>query len=89
VNLAHLRHDFTAEPSGYANVEKEVSQQQLLALQTTFCPLERNALLRAAQTIVEVYRQVAPPLAKEHSIEYPAGLEQVLMNRLAQLHKQR
>jgi len=86
VNLAHLRHDFTAEPSGDANVEKEVPQQ-LLTLQTTLCPLKQNAMLKGAETIVDLYRQMAPPPAKKHGIEYPSDLEHVSMNRSAQLHK--
>jgi predicted nucleotidyltransferase len=85
VNLAHLRHDFTAEPSGYANVEKDLHQAQLLALQTTFCAMERDSMLQAVETIVDVYQQIARPLAKEHGIEYPADLEQVLLRRLEQV----
>ncbi len=85
VNLAHLRHDFTAEPSGYADVEKDLPREQLLPLQATFCPMERDSMLQAVETIVDVYRQIARPLAKEHSIEYPVDLEQVLLRRLKQL----
>jgi predicted nucleotidyltransferase len=85
VNLAHLRHDFTAEPGGYAKVEREVPEAQLQALETTFCPIERQAMLRAAQTIVGVYKEIAVPLADEHGIAYPAGLEEVLLKRLGRL----
>jgi hypothetical protein len=87
VNLAHLQYDFTTEPSGYAKVEQEVPEEQLLPLQTTFCPIDRHAMLQAAETIVGVYKQIAPPLTKEHGIEYPADLEHVLMNRLERLRK--
>jgi len=87
VNLAHLLHDFTAEPGGYAKVEKEVPEAQLLALESTFCPLARHSMLQAAETIVRVYKEIAPPLADEHGIEYPTGLEQVLLKRLERLGK--
>ena len=76
---------FHSEPGGYAKVEKEVPEAQLLALESTFCPLTRQAMLQAADTIVSVYKEIAPPLADEHGIEYPAGVEQVLLERLERL----
>ena len=85
MNLAHLRHDFTHEPSGYARVEPDVPQEQRVQLEATFCPLEPSAMLRAAGTITTVYQQLAPTLAMEHRIAYPAGLDRVLGKRLEQL----
>ena len=85
VNLAHLAHDFTAEPAGYAKVEEDVPEGQLLALQSTFCPLEPRAMLEAVRVLVEVYRQIARPLAAKYEIDYPAGVERVLSMRLEEL----
>ena len=51
VNLAHLRHDFTCEPSGYVRVEQDVPHVLLMRLQATFCPLDPAAMLRAAEAI--------------------------------------
>jgi predicted nucleotidyltransferase len=87
VNLAHLRHDFTVELSGYAKVEQDVPEEQLLPLHATFCPLDPEAMLQAARTIVSVYKQIAPSLGEEHGIEYPADLERVLLDRLEELRK--
>src|SRR5438067_2089419 len=70
VNLAHLAHDFTAEPAGYAKVEQDVPEEQLLALQSTFCPLEPRAMLEAMRVLVSIYRQIARPLAAKYEIDY-------------------
>src|SRR5438067_11920932 len=66
VNLAHLAHDFTAEPAGYAKVEQDVPEEQLLALQSTFCPLEPRAMLEAMRVLVSIDRQIARPLAARY-----------------------
>jgi predicted nucleotidyltransferase len=86
VNLAHLHHDFTKEPSGYGRVEQDVPHEHLLQLQTTFCPLEPAAMVRAIETITKVYQQFAPAIAAEHGIEYPSGLDRVMCKRLERLH---
>ncbi len=86
VNVAHLRHDFTREPSGYARVEQDVPHVLLMRLQATFCPLEPAAMLRAAEAITSVYQQIAPAVATQHGIAYPAGLDRVVSKRLEQLH---
>jgi predicted nucleotidyltransferase len=89
VNLAHLRHDFTREPSGYGRVEQDMPSEHLVRLQATFCPLEPGAMARAIATTIKVYQQIAPALATEHGVEYPAGLDRVLCKRLEQLHTMR
>ena len=50
-------------------------------MEPTCCPLERDAMLEAARTLVGFYMLVAPPLAAEHGIEYPEGLERVVLRR--------
>jgi hypothetical protein len=85
VNLAHLRHDFAVEPTGYAAVESDVPEAERLLLEETFCPFEAGAMLRAVSTIMRIYEQIAPPLAAEHGITYPAGVEKVLTERLGKL----
>jgi hypothetical protein len=49
----------------------------------TCCPLEPAAMLNAARILVEFYRQVAPPLATEHDVIYPADLDRIVSARLA------
>jgi hypothetical protein len=85
VNLAHLRHDFTREPSGYAHVEQSLPHEQRMQLQATFCPLDPGAMLRAAEAITREYQQIAPVLATQNGIDYPARLDHVISKRLEQL----
>jgi predicted nucleotidyltransferase len=82
MDLARLRADFTTAAAGYEQVERTISVEHLSALEATFCPLERDALLRAARALVGFYREVAPPLAQMHGITYPAALERVICTRL-------
>ena len=87
VNLARLRHNF-ADPyvsEEYFKVELALPVEQIAVLETTFCPLEKAAMLQAALVILDFYRAVAPPLAQCHELAYPAGLEQVMVARLERL----
>ena len=83
VNLARLRQNFQA--AGYEKLEQTVPVEQLAPLQPTFCPMEREAMLQAALTIVRFYRELAPPLARAHGITYPADLDRMMYERLEQL----
>ena len=82
VDLARLAADFTAAPEGYERVERALPLGRLAALEATFCPPERGALLRAARAIVGFYQELAPPLAQAHGLTYPAALERVVCARL-------
>jgi predicted nucleotidyltransferase len=85
VNLARLRHDFSAEADGYEKVEQAIPEEQLSSLQATCCPLEPGAMLQAVLVIVRFYQELAPHLAQTHGIPYPAALARVMSDRLEQL----
>jgi hypothetical protein len=89
INLAHLRHDFSAEPQGYEKIELTLPIEQLASLQATFCPLEREAMLQAGLALVRFFQETAPPLAQAHAIAYPAALERIMLDRLDQLRDSR
>ena len=85
VQLARLHHNFADPYAGkepYFKLEQALPIAQVSALQTTFCPLEADAMLQAALTILHFYQELAPRLAQAHGISYPAALEQVLVVRL-------
>ena len=82
VNMARLRQNFSKEAEGYEKVEQAVPVEQLAALQATFCPMERDAMLQAALTIVDFYQELAPPLAQAHGLPYPTDLSRVMSGRL-------
>lgn len=85
VNLARLRENFHAEAQGYEKVEQALPVEKLAPLQTTFCPMERAAMLQAALVLVRFYQELAPPLARAHAISYPADLARVIFDRLKRL----
>ena len=88
VNLARLKSNFLDPDFGdeaYFKLETVMAVEQLSALQETFCPMEKGAMLKAVITIVHFYRELAPYLAREHGIKYPHGLEHVMMARLQKL----
>ena len=89
VNLARLRHDFSAEADGYDKVEQAIPVEYLSSLQATCCPLEPGAMHQAVLVIVRFYQELAPLLARTHGIPYPADLARVMSDRLEQLRDAR
>ena len=90
VNLARLKHNFLDPDIGeeaYFKLETVMPVEQLSALQQTFCPMEKGAILNAVIAIVRFYQELAPSLAEEHGIKYPQGLERVMVDRLQKLEE--
>jgi predicted nucleotidyltransferase len=88
VNLARLRYNFADAWVGeepYFKVEQVLPVERLSPLQTTFCAMEYGAMLQAALVMFRFYRDVASELAKEHSIEYQADLERMMISQLEEL----
>jgi predicted nucleotidyltransferase len=88
VSLARLEHDFSDKEAGqepYFKLDRAIPIERLAPLKATFCPMEYHAMLQAAAAIVAFYRQIAPPLAAAHDIEYPLELERLMTGRLEAL----
>jgi predicted nucleotidyltransferase len=85
VNLLRIEHGAEAQEEAYEKVEKAVPVSELAALQPTFGPMERDAILRAALDIVSFFREHAPQVAVAYGSEYPAELERLMCDRLDQL----
>ena len=91
VNLTRLQYDFLDADVGdepYFKIEKAIPIDILSPLQGTFCPMDFNAMLEAAYTILEFYQDHAPALAANHGIQYPTKLEQLMVERLESLKRQ-
>jgi len=92
INLARLRHNFFDADTGeeaYFKIENVMPVEPLAVLKETFCPMEKAAMLKAGLAIVSFYREIVPPLAQLHGIDYPHRLEQVMMDRLQKLQGSR
>lgn len=88
VNLTRLQQDFSGPETGdeaYFKIDEVVALEHLAPLQPTFCPMEQGAMLEAAAIITRRYRELAPPLAEAHGIEYPAALDRLISERLEKL----
>ncbi len=88
LNLVRLQQDLGDEEvgeEGYFKIDSTLPMGKLAPLQTTYCPMEREAMLQAAHTILRFYQELARPLAQTHHIPYPADLERVMVSRLATL----
>ncbi len=91
VNLARLRHNFSDaydsdEP--YFKVDQALPVEHLSPLQTTFCAIEYEVMLKAALVIFRFYQDVAPNLAKAHKKMYSADLERMMISQLEELTTQ-
>ena len=90
VNLQRLQHNILDPEVGeepYFKIEKTMSTEPLSPLKDTIVPLEKDALLQAAKTIVRYYLAIAPPLAHKHGVFYSKGLERVMMDRFQKLQE--
>lgn len=88
VNLARLQQNFLDGDVGdepYFKVEYAMNVEALSALESTFCPMERDAMLKAAQVILQFYAETAQPLAQAHGLTYPSELAMVMLNRFNKL----
>jgi predicted nucleotidyltransferase len=88
VNLARLRYNFSDAYGGeepYFKIEQAMPIEQLLPLQTTYCAMQYQPMLQAANVICRFYQEVAPNLAKANSLTYQTDLEQMMMSQLKEL----
>lgn len=88
VNLTRLRYNFSDAYVGeepYFKIEGVMPVEQLSPLQTTYCPMEYEAMYQAALLIFRFYQDAAPTLAREHGIAYQADLERIMFSHLEKL----
>lgn len=85
VNLLRIEHGIEAQEEAYEKLEEAVPVSELAALQPTFCPMERDAILRATLDVVSFFREHAPQVARAYGSEYPAALERMMCDRLDEL----
>lgn len=89
VVLARLQSNFLDADAGggepYFKIERSLSPEKLSPLRDTFCPMEYDAILHAAFIICQFYQDIAPRLAKEHSLHYQSELERMLVGQLRDL----
>lgn len=85
INLIRLDQDFASWADGYEKLESVVGDQPLAALERSFSSLDKAAMIDSAKVMIDIYREIAPELAREHGIEYPKLVEDVVLKREARL----
>jgi predicted nucleotidyltransferase len=85
INLIRLHRGAEAQEEPYEKLAKAIPVSELASLRTTFCPMERRAMLDAALVIVRFFREQAPRVADAYGSEYPAALAELLSTRLDEL----
>jgi predicted nucleotidyltransferase len=85
VNLVRIRHGVEAQEEAYEKLSKKVPISALGALRSTYCPIERDAMLQAALRIVAFFRERAPRIAEANGVVYPGQLAQLKSTRLEEL----
>ena len=84
-NLTRIELDVEAQDEMYWKVDQVVLTKRLSALHATFCPIEKEAMLRAVVDIVDFFRERAPAVAKRYGSTYPTELERLMGARLDSL----
>lgn len=90
VNLARLQNNFSDMVVGeepYFKVENEINVEKLASLKTTFCPMEKDAMLESVWLIVRFYQESGVQLCSTYGIPYPQSLERVMLEKLERLSK--
>lgn len=82
VNLMRIEHGAEAQDEPYEKLAKAIPVSELASLRSTFCPMERAAMLEAARTLVEFFREHAPGIADARGVAYPTALAQLQADRL-------
>jgi hypothetical protein len=82
VNLIRIEQNVEAQEEAYEKLDQAISTTRLLDLQTSFSPMERRAMLRAAVKIVNFFRERAPAVASAYGLTYPVELEGLMRDRL-------
>ena len=85
VNLMRIHHGAEAQDEPYEKLAKAIPVSELASLRTTFCPMERQAMLGAAQELVRFFRTHAPRVAEAHGAAYPEALAHLMSERLDEL----
>ncbi len=87
-SLARMHSNFLDDSIGeepYFKIEDATAVEQLSPLQATFGPMEKSHLLKASQVVVQVFRELALPLAQAHELPYPEALERLMVKQLEEL----
>jgi predicted nucleotidyltransferase len=85
VNLVRIEQGAEAGDEPYWKLDDDVRVAALEPLESTFVPMEREALLAAGHILVSFFRERAPRVAGAYGLPYPEKLDRVMVKRLDDL----
>jgi predicted nucleotidyltransferase len=85
VNVVRIRHGVEPQDEAYEKLSKVVPVSELDELRSSFCPMERDAMLEAGRRIVGFFREHAPRIAEANAVAYPTELARLKSARLEEL----
>ena len=85
VNLARIEQHVEAQDEPYEKLDHVMSTTDIEGLRSTFCPIERQAMLDAVKDILDFYRERAPVMAEAYGLPYPAELQRLMCDRFDEL----
>lgn len=85
VNLVRIRYGVEAQEEAYEKLANQVPVSELGELGSTFCAMERDAMLQAGLRVVSFFRAHAPDIAEANGVSYPTELARIKSARLEEL----
>jgi predicted nucleotidyltransferase len=85
LNLARMEAGVPPEDEAYWKVDDAVPADRLASLRATLAPPEIGPMTAAASAVLDLYRELAVPLADRHRVPYPAALDRLVSGRLSGL----
>jgi predicted nucleotidyltransferase len=86
VNLVRIDQGVEAGEEPFEKLDLAIDPGRLEPIRSTFVPLEREALLRAARDLVRFFTEAAPAVAEAQGTTYPAELARLMVKRLDDLN---
>jgi predicted nucleotidyltransferase len=84
VRLVRIDQEVDVEDEPYWKLDVAISTDHLDPLQSTFVPIDRDELLRAARELLAFFRRQAPIVARTKGLSYPSELDTLVGRHLDQ-----
>jgi hypothetical protein len=76
------RRDHFVPFDGYEALDHIPESGELEMLRESVCPVERDAMLRSARTLIRICERLGPALADQHRVGYPAEAATVVLRQM-------
>ncbi|MFX0202995.1 MAG: aminoglycoside 6-adenylyltransferase [Candidatus Hodarchaeota archaeon] len=85
VQLTLLKKDFSAEINDYEKIDGFIDRKMLSPLEESVCRLDLREMQSVIKIIVQYFTTVGSELAREHQLDYPKRLQEVMLEKLSRV----